>query len=65
MVANIGDISLKAYKVQDIYGPNTEENDYVVRYYIADLITFCYNDMTFGNKTIGTYPLNVYIKEYD
>lgn len=44
---------------------DTYNGNYTVRYYIADLTTFCYNDMTFGSKMIGLYPLNVDIKEYD
>ena len=44
---------------------DTEKSDYVMRYYIADLTTFCYNDMTFGSKAIGVYPLNLDIKEYE
>lgn len=47
---------------QNIFGKwkkinNTQKNDYMIDYYIADVQTFCYNDNTFGNTIIGTYPL--------
>lgn len=35
----------------------TEVKNYWIDYYIADVQTFCYNDNTFGNTIIGTYPL--------
>ncbi len=41
----------------------TYHTDYVVYFFIADLITFVYNDSTFGNTQIGTYDLKV-LKEY-
>lgn len=36
---------------------NTIREKYFLRYYIADIQTFCYNDNTFGNTIIGTFPL--------
>lgn len=35
----------------------TEVKNYWIDYHIADVQTFCYNDNTFGNTIIGTYPL--------
>lgn len=37
--------------------------NYSIQYYIADLITFVYNDLTFGNTEIGTYNITT-IKNY-
>lgn len=42
---------------------NTISKNYSVEYYIADLITFVYNDNTFGNTEIGTYDIKT-IKNY-
>lgn len=36
---------------------STVKEGYVIEYHIADVQTFCYNDSTFGNTIIGTYPL--------
>lgn len=43
---------------------DTVKEDYKIRYYIDDLTTFCYNDLTFGSKRMGIYPLDTNIKEY-
>ena len=42
---------------------NTISKNYSVDYYITDLITFVYNDNTFGNTEIGTYDIKT-IKNY-
>lgn len=42
---------------------DTERKNYVSRFYIGDVISFCYNDDTFGNTEIGLYKLET-IKEY-
>ena len=54
---------------QNIFGKwnmlsNTEKKDFIIRYYIADVICYCYNDNTFGDTAMGVYPLTV-MKEYN
>lgn len=39
------------------------KSNYTLRYYIDDLITFVYNDGTFGNNKVGLYKLQT-IKKY-
>lgn len=38
---------------------DTKKSDYVIRYYIFDVITFCYNDNTFGDTKMGIYNLSL------
>ena len=42
---------------------STVKENYICRYYIADVTTFCYNDNTFGDTSMGIYKLNI-LKEY-
>lgn len=42
---------------------NTIKSNYICRYYIADVTTFCYNDNTFGDTSMGIYKLNI-LQEY-
>lgn len=42
---------------------STVKENYIYRYYIADVTTFCYNDNTFGDTSTGIYKLNI-LKEY-
>lgn len=41
---------------------STKVENFKIRFYIADVICYCYNDNTFGDTKMGVYPLSV-IKE--
>lgn len=43
---------------------STEKTNFKVRYYIADVICYCYNDGTFGDTKMGVYKLTT-MKNYE
>ncbi len=62
------DIASTYTEEQNMFGKwnaigSTRVNDFKIRYYIADVICYCYNDNTFGDTKMGVYPLSV-IKEF-
>ena len=62
------DIASTYTEEQNMFGKwnainSTRVENFKIRYYIADVICYCYNDNTFGDTKMGVYPLKV-IKEY-
>lgn len=58
-----------SYLEEDFWGKWWEQSnninivDYEISYHLFDIVTFVYNDNTFGNKIVGNYHLTT-IKEY-
>lgn len=60
-------ISKSCTQEQKLWGwrdlSDTVKTNYHIRYYLADVICYCYNDNTFGDTKMGVYPLTT-IKNY-